>query len=84
MIRVAGHSFESDSLDGRCTLTHSGASERCTMTRSHLWEATESDLGKEGFAGYGSLNQGELAEIRKDEERVRNAAWNAVMGVCAR
>jgi hypothetical protein len=82
--RVAGHSFENDSMDARCTLTHTGGDgSRCPMTRTYLWTAQDSDIGKVGFAGYGSLNNGELSEIRADEQRIRGAAWAAVLGVCS-
>ena len=81
--RVAGHSFETDSMDARCTMTHTGTPDRCTMTRSWLWTATEADVGQAGFAGYGTLNGGELNEIRADEARIRGRAWDALIGVCA-
>ncbi len=80
---VAGHSFENDSMDARCTRTHMDGSERCPMTRAYLWTAQDSDVGQQGYAGFGALNNQELSEIRADEKRIRDAAWAAVMGVCA-
>lgn len=82
--RVAGHSFENDSMDARCTMTHTnGDGTRCTMTRAYLWTATDADLNQIGYAGYGALNQAELNDIRADEKRIRGAAWEAVVGVCS-
>lgn len=79
---VAGHSFEGESIDARCTRTHTDSSERCTMTRSWLWTAPDDAVNKTGWAGYGCLSSNELNEIRQDEQRIRGRAWDAIVGVC--
>lgn len=88
VFRIACHRFEGTSLDARCTETHTQVSaERCRMTRAWLHEAPKEDVGRYApdvpWCGHGQFNTGEWEEIQRDKERTRDAAWNAVVGVCS-
>lgn len=86
--RIACHTFEGMSLDARCIEIHTQVStERCTMTRAWLHEAPKEDVGKQApdvpWCGHGMFQLGEWEDIQKDKERTRDAAWNAVVGICS-
>lgn len=60
--KMAGHEFSDDNIDSCCTRPKNGV-EFCIATRSFLFQATEEDVGKTGYAHSLHLSQGEYNEI---------------------
>ncbi len=84
---IACHRFETDSLDARCTETHPGRNECCTMTRGYLFEALNhpESVGTQcEWTGHGTFNQSEFNQIKDEYERIVGRAHAAIGGVCGR
>lgn len=64
MVKVAGHIFDTSSLDAQCSNVKNG--DRCWMTRSKLFMATTQDIGKPDFACAPNLTASEFQEIQEE------------------
>lgn len=73
MPSIAGHSFD---LNGRCILRISGTEQVCNKKFSDICAATKGDVGKNGWAHYGNLNDNELKEIEAERDRIWAAHRN--------
>ena len=78
MTDIAGHDFQETSTGRRCVKPML-VIQVCGMSWMHVRSATESDLGRHGFAHQGGLNAAELRQIAEERQKEVTDVWEAVV-----
>lgn len=77
---IAGHVFEQTTGGRRCTTVCPGTDVPCAMPWLHTRSATAKDIGTEGFAHLGKMDQFEYGQIERERIREEKELWAGIVG----
>jgi hypothetical protein len=62
--KIAGHEWYDDRIDSSCILLK--GEDSCRMTRATLFQATQDDVSKEGYAHTSYMSQSEYDDVCRE------------------